>query len=159
MKAAIASLALVVAAPALAQPTTVQIPAPDPELPRGGLAFVGATAVGAVYADFSGFERSDVSGMVLGPLVLTRTKETAPLQVARVWIDCGKDQFQLDAGRLYDAGGAEVGRSPFMQNQPVPKGSPVADLARVVCGSDPASWPGAFSDVADWRAALARAKQ
>lgn len=156
--ATLACLALMIATPAMAGPT-MYVPVDDPELPTGGLAFVGASAAGDTYVDFPSFQRSDIAGVVRGTVVLVRPAEPAPMQVARLWIDCGKQVFQLASGRLYDASGAQVGATAFTRDAPIPQGTSLARLERVLCAAGPDEASTAFPAVSDWRAALARSKQ
>ncbi len=159
MKAvSLACIVLMAAAPAIAGPT-MQVPVADPELPTGGLSVVGNTAVGDAYADFPSFQRSSIPAVARGTVVLIRPADPSPIQVVRLWIDCGQQVFQVSSGRLYDASGAQTGVTRFTPDAAIPEGTPMAELARVLCAPDLAAASTAFPRVTDWRAALARSKQ
>jgi hypothetical protein len=142
---------------ALAAGPMVQVPVEDPRLPAGELALVGDTASGSLYFAPGSFERSDIPGLVRGTaIMITPAEPTRPLQVARLWINCRKQVFQVSAGRAYNAEGVEIGRTAYAPDAPIPAGSPIATLADAQCAADPAVASQAFTLLKDWRAALAR---
>jgi hypothetical protein len=142
---------------ALAVGPMVQVPVEDPRLPAGELALVGDTASGSLYFAPGSFERSDIPGLVRGTaIMITPAEPTRPLQVARLWINCRKQVFQVSAGRAYNAEGVEIGRTAYAPDAPIPAGSPIATLANAQCATDPAVASQAFTLLKDWRAALAR---
>ncbi len=141
----------------LAAGPMVQVPVEDPRLPAGELALVGDTATGSLYVEPGSFERSDIPGLVRGTAILvTPSVQERPLQVARLWIDCRKQVFQVSAGRSYNAEGVETGRTAFAPDAPIPAGSPIAALAKAQCATDPDAVSSTFTLLKDWRAALAR---
>lgn len=142
---------------ALAAGPMVQVPVEDPRLPAGELALVGDTASGSLYFAPGSFKRSDLPGLVRGTvIVVTPAEATRPFQVARLWIDCRKQVFQMSSGRAYNAEGVEIGRTAYAPDAPIPAGSPIATLADAQCATDPAVASQAFTLLKDWRAALAR---
>ena len=142
---------------ALAAGPMVQVPVEDPRLPAGELALVGDTASGSLYFAPGSFQRSDIPGLVRGTaIMITPAVQERPLQVARLWINCRKQVFQVSSGRAYNAEGVEIGRTAYAPDAPIPAGSPIATLADAQCAADPAVASQAFTLLKDWRAALAR---
>ena len=135
----------------------VQVPVEDPRLPVGELVLVGDTASGSLYFAPGSFERSDLPGLVRGTVIMiTPAVQERPLQVARLWINCRKQVFQVSSGRAYNAEGVEIGRTAYAPDAPIPAGSPIATLADAQCATDPVVASQAFTLLKDWRAALAR---
>ena len=148
-----AALALGIAV-SMSASQTVQMPVEDPTLPQGPLVAMGATHEGDFYVDAPSFARSDLPGMVSGTAVIV-TRDAAPLQVARTWIDCGRRVYQLSTGRRYDAAGRQVSLTSWVRDQPILADTAADRMAAAFCpaaGPDLAGLPA----VADYRAALAR---
>lgn len=148
------------AAQAGAPQPVVQVAVADPVLPAGPLGTVGAVAEGDVYLDMGSVKRSDIPGLINSTAVIMRPGDaTTPILVARIWINCNRNVYQISSGRLYSAQGQEVGATGFVPDQPIPPGGAAAQIAQVYCTPDWAKVSQIFPWVMDWRAALERSRR
>jgi hypothetical protein len=133
-------------------PQVVQVPVEDPRLPSGPMEFVGMFGGGRLYVDATSWKRSDLPDHVRGTVIMVTPDPAMPVQVARAWIDCRLQVYQLDAGRAYDGSGAEVARTGPLTSQPIGSAGPVRQLADRVCVTP--FTPPSFAAVHGWRAAI-----
>ena len=135
----------------------VQVPVEAPRLPDGPLALAGPFGVNRLYLDTHSWERSDLPGLVRGTVVIVTPGEAAPpIQVMLAWIDCGRQTYQLSAGRAYNSEGTEFAPTSFLPDQPVGAAGPVKDLADRVC--DGPFDLQTLASAPDWRTALAETR-
>ena len=146
---------------AAAGPPVVQVPVEDPVLPAGRLHFAGASAEGPTWFDAGSLKRSNLIGVFHVTAVIVGMDAAGPnLTVARLWVDCPKQVYQVSSGRLYGADGVERRRSVFRKDKPLAEGMASRKLADLYCKAgkpDPGPDLSGLETAADYRQAVAAA--